>query len=190
MIYSSRGYRSKFGPVELGADEDHEVMALTVLKSEFADKAPPSARLNAGPTWHDVQDDFTLRYEGHVVGNIRLATDAASSASLWEWQITVPMMVPDWARGSAGCYEMCFEAFAAAFGRFLVETSPERLVRAWELERAAMARRGNLSTERPPARTIVELEDAERKVTIALPEDDLLSAVDRAFNKLTKNDSV
>ena len=165
-------------------------MASTVPDSEFADKDPPSVRLNASPTWHDVQDDFTLRYEGHVVGRIRLAADAASSASLWEWQITVPMMMPDRAHGSAGSHEMCLEAFATAFDRFLVETSPERLERAWEFERAAKARRGNPSTKRPPAQSIVELADAERKVAITPPEDDPLSAVARAFSKLMKDDSI
>jgi hypothetical protein len=127
MIYSSRGYLSKFGPVELSCDEDYKVMASTVLESDFADEDPSSVRLNASSTWHDVQNDFTLRYEGHVVGRIRLAADAASFASLWEWQITLPMMIPDWARGSAGSHDMCFDAFAAAFSRSLVETSPERL---------------------------------------------------------------
>lgn len=165
-------------------------MASTFLETESVGKDSPSVRLNASSTWHDVQDDFTLRYEGHVVGRIRLAADAASSASLWEWQITVPMMLPDWARGSAGSQEMCFEAFAMAFGRFLAETSPERLERGWEFERAAEARQRNLSTERPPAQSIVELADAERKIAIAPPEDDPLSAVDRAFSKLMKDDAV
>ena len=118
---------------------------------------------HASPTWDDVQDDFALRCEGHVVGRIRLAADASSADALWEWQITVSTMMPDWGRGSAGSHEVCFEAFAMAFGRFLVETSPERLERAWESERAAKARRGNPSTERPPARSIVELADAEPK---------------------------
>jgi hypothetical protein len=158
-------------------------MASKVPDSEFAGKG-----LNASPTWDDVQDDFTLRYEGHVVGRIRLAADASSADVLWEWQITVPMMMPDWARGSAGSHEVCFEAFATAFGRFLVETSPERLERAWEFERAATARPGNPSTERPPAQSTVEL--AEPKEAITPPEDDPLSAIDRAFSKLMKDNSV
>jgi hypothetical protein len=63
---------------------------------EVAENAPPSIRLNASLTWHDVHDDFTVHYEGHLVGRIRLAGDASSVDSRWEWQITVPMEMPEW----------------------------------------------------------------------------------------------
>lgn len=104
MIYSSRSYLSEFGPLELSSDQDYKVMASTVLESNFTDEDPSLVRLNTSSTGDDVQNDFTPRYEGHVVGRIRLAPDAASSASLWEWQITLPVMIPDWARGRAGSH--------------------------------------------------------------------------------------
>jgi hypothetical protein len=90
--------------------------------------------LNASPTWPGVKDDYVLRYEGHQVGRIRLAETA------WEWHITVPMAMPAWAQGSTNNIDECRRAFAAAWKRFLNETSPERLERAWELERAVAAR--------------------------------------------------
>jgi hypothetical protein len=163
---------------------------------EVATEASQSIQLNASLTWHDVQDDFTLRYEGHIVGRIRLAADACSADSLWEWQINVPMEMPDWARGSAGSREECVVAFAVALGRLLAERSTERLDRAWDLERAAEARRSKLSIEKPPARSAVELEDAGPKEPIRLEdagpkepippsEEDALAAIARALSQLT-----
>jgi hypothetical protein len=90
--------------------------------------------LNASPTSPGVKDDYILRHERYVIGRIRFAETA------WEWQITVPMAMPTWARGSTDNLDECKRAFAAAWGRFLNEASPERLQRAWELERAVEAR--------------------------------------------------
>lgn len=91
--------------------------------------------LNAVPAWPGIKDDFILRYEGHEVGRIR------KLAGVWEWAITIPMAVPAWAQGSTADLEDCKKAFAAAWGRILTSTPPERLDRAWELERAVEARR-------------------------------------------------
>jgi hypothetical protein len=96
--------------------------------------------LNASPTWFGVKDDYVLRYEEHVIGRIRLAETA------WEWHITVPMAMPAWASGHADSLDECKRAFAAAWGRFLSETSPTRLERAWELDRAAEARQQRMGT--------------------------------------------
>lgn len=90
--------------------------------------------LNANPTWPDVKDDYSLRYEGHRIGRIRRAE------KVWEWQITVPMAMPNWASGNAASLDECRQAFAAAWGRLLKETDPARLERAWELDRAAEQR--------------------------------------------------
>jgi hypothetical protein len=89
------------------------------------------------------------------------------------------------ARGSAGSREECFKAFAIALSRFLVETSPERLERAWDLERGAEARRSKLSTEKLPARSAVEFEDARPKETIPPSEEEALAAIAQALSKLT-----
>ncbi len=99
-----------------------------------------SITLNASPTWSGVKDDYVLRYEGHTIGRIRRVETA------WEWHITIPMAMPAWARGSADSLDECRKAFAAGWGRFLNETSPARLERAWELERAAEARRQRMGT--------------------------------------------
>ncbi|MDI1262455.1 MAG: hypothetical protein PS018_04265 [bacterium] len=90
--------------------------------------------LNASLTWPDVKNDYTLRYDGHAIGRIRFDTVT------WVWQITIPMAMPDWASGTADSLDGSKRAFAAAWGRILSETKPDRLERAWELERSAEAR--------------------------------------------------
>ncbi len=92
--------------------------------------------LNATPAWPGIKDDFILRYEGHEVGRIRHVQGA------WEWAITIPMAMPEWAQGRVGNIEECKKAFVAAWWRILTTTSNERLERAWELARAAEARLG------------------------------------------------
>ena len=90
--------------------------------------------LSAGLTWPDVKNDFILRHDGLAIGRIR------QDGGTWKWQITMPMTMPLWARGTADSLEESKRAFAAAWGRLLNETSDERLERAWELVRAAEAR--------------------------------------------------
>jgi hypothetical protein len=58
----------------------------------------------------------------------------------WEWQITIPMAMPEWACGTTISLDESKRAFAAAWGRLLQETSVARLERAWELGRAVEAR--------------------------------------------------
>jgi hypothetical protein len=91
--------------------------------------------LNASPAWPGVKDDFILHYEGHEIGRIRRL------GGTWDWTITIPMAMPAWAQGSADNLDDCKKAFAAAWGRIITTTSPDRLERAWEFERAAEARR-------------------------------------------------
>jgi hypothetical protein len=94
-----------------------------------------SITVSASPTWPDVKNDFQLRYEGHLIGRIRFSDPG------WEWHVTIPMAMPPWAQGSAPSLDEARKAFAMAWGRLLSETSPARLERAWELERAVEARR-------------------------------------------------
>ena len=96
--------------------------------------------LTASPTWPGVADDYILRFEEHSIGRMRLAEGG------WEWHLNVPMEMPVWARGRTNNFEECRNAFAAAWGRFLKETSPTRLERAWELERAFEARQRRMGT--------------------------------------------
>jgi hypothetical protein len=56
------------------------------------------------------------------------------------------MALPEWAEGSAASRDEGFKALAAAWGRLLAQTNPERLQRAWELEKAFEARQQRLVT--------------------------------------------
>jgi len=95
--------------------------------------------LKASLKWPDVKDDYVVHYEGHLIGRIRLG-DPRYEQGTWEWSITVPMAMPDWANGTAENRDACMKDFTAAWGRFLKEADRARLERAWKLERAAAAR--------------------------------------------------
>ena len=82
----------------------------------------------------DVPDDYAVDFEGHSIGRVRL------EATSWLWSISIPMGVLDWAEGTASTRDDGFKALAAAWGRLLHETRPDRLQRAWELEKAFAAR--------------------------------------------------
>jgi hypothetical protein len=106
--------------------------------------------LKASLKWPDVKDDYVVRYDGHLIGRIRVGDKRYEQGTTWEWSITIPMAMPDWVRGSSENRDACMEDFTAAWGRFLKETDPARLERAWELERAFAARhqrRGMRETE-------------------------------------------
>jgi len=96
--------------------------------------------LKASLKWPEIKDDYVVRYDGHLIGRIRLGGEQHAQGTTWEWSITVPMAMPDWASGSAENRDACMKDFTAAWGRFLKETDPARLERAWELERAFAAR--------------------------------------------------
>ncbi|HKU06832.1 MAG TPA: hypothetical protein VJR30_12255 [Bradyrhizobium sp.] len=90
--------------------------------------------LKSSLTWPDVKDDYVLRYEGHRIGRIRFASP------VWEWHINIPMALPAWAQGTTANLDDARKAFATAWGRLLAQTSPDRLERAWDIERSAEAR--------------------------------------------------
>src|SRR3954470_20773806 len=96
--------------------------------------------INAQPRWPDVRDDYIVQYEGHSIGRVRL------DGTHWLWSISIPMAVPDWAEGATPSRDQSFKALASAWSRFLSQTSPERLQRAWELEKAFEARQQRIAT--------------------------------------------
>jgi hypothetical protein len=109
--------------------------------------------LKASPKWPGVTDDYVVRHEGHSIGRIRLGGERYGQGNTWEWTIDVPMAMPKWARGSAESRDACMKDFTAAWGRLLKETSPERLERAFELERAVAARQQAMGKSKPEATT-------------------------------------
>jgi hypothetical protein len=86
--------------------------------------------IDAHLRWPDVRDDYSVRFDGHSIGRVRL------DGAVWVWSITIPMALPEWAEGTSASRDEGLKALAAAWGRILRETSPERLQRAWELETA------------------------------------------------------
>jgi hypothetical protein len=101
---------------------------------------PTKITIDARPRWPDVRDDFVVEFEGHSIGRVRL------DGTHWVWSITIPMALPDWAEGTAASRDDGFKTLANAWSRFLTQTSPERLQRAWELEKAFEARQQRIAT--------------------------------------------
>ena len=101
--------------------------------------------IDASLRWPDVRDDYVVHFQGHSIGRVRL--DGAG----WVWSITIPMALPDWAEGMTASRDDSFKALAAAWGRLLSETSPERLQRAWDLEKAFEARQQSTAAAEPNA---------------------------------------
>jgi hypothetical protein len=103
--------------------------------------AKKTITLNARLKWPDVKDDYVVWHEEHAIGRIRLVADPKTPAAPWEWSVTVPLAMPGWASGTAESRDTCIKEFNSAWARFLKETPPRRLERAWEFERASQSRR-------------------------------------------------
>ena len=99
--------------------------------------------INAQLRWPDVKNDYVLQFERHSIGRARL------DGTNWVWSITIPMALPEWAEGTAANRDESFKALAAAWGKLLTQTSPERLQRAWELEKAFEARQQKAAATEP-----------------------------------------
>jgi hypothetical protein len=95
--------------------------------------------INAHLRWPDVNHDYIVEFDGHTIGRVRL------DGTIWVWSITVPMAVPEWAEGTSANRDESFKALAAAWGRLLTRTDPERLQRAWDLEKAFEARQQKMA---------------------------------------------
>jgi hypothetical protein len=78
--------------------------------------AKPTA-LNASPKWPDVKDDYIVRYDGHLVGRMRLAGERYAHGTTWEWSITVAMAMPAWANGTAEKPRCVHEGFHGRVGK-------------------------------------------------------------------------
>lgn len=90
--------------------------------------------LNLRLRWPDANDDYLVYFEGHSVGNLRLVESG------WEWAISIPMGLPEWAKGRTESRDESVKAFATAWARLLSQTNPDRLQRAFEFAKAAESR--------------------------------------------------
>jgi hypothetical protein len=99
--------------------------------------------IDARLRWPDVPNDYVVQFEGHSIGRVRL--DGAH----WVWSIAIPMALPDWAEGASASRDESFKTLASAWSRLLSQTSPERLQRVWELEKAFEAREQTTAPAKP-----------------------------------------
>lgn len=93
-----------------------------------------SISLEAKLRWPDVKDHYIILHEGHAIGNVH------RSGESWSWSISIPMGLPDWSVGSTSSLHEGIKGLGNAWASILKSTRPERLQRAWELEKAAEAR--------------------------------------------------
>jgi hypothetical protein len=106
---------------------------------------PPTKKiaLNARLRWPDVKDNYVVSYEGHDIGSVY------KMGNRWAWSVTVPMALPDWTTGYAPDLHEGIKALGTAWTRVLSQTSPERLERAWEIEKSALARDAAVASANP-----------------------------------------
>lgn len=67
--------------------------------------------------------------EGRPIGRIRAAYDHVNPRPIWSWNITVPLPMGAWSRGSAETLDAAKDAFRAAWERFYSSLSPEQIAR-------------------------------------------------------------
>ena len=99
--------------------------------------------INAQPRWPDVKDDYVLQFEGHSIGRVRL------DGPIWVWSITIPMALPEWAEGTAANRDECFKTWRPLGAGCWRRPDPERLQRAWDLEKAFEARQQKTAAVNP-----------------------------------------
>lgn len=75
------------------------------------------------------EGDFTVMREGRPIGRIRSSFDHVSNKPTWSWNITVPLPVGAWTRGSSESLSTAKDAFRAAWERFYAGLTPEQIDR-------------------------------------------------------------
>jgi hypothetical protein len=75
------------------------------------------------------EGDFTVIHEGREIGRIRGTFDHVSTKPMWSWNITVPLPMAAWTRGSADSLSAAKVAFREAWERFYASLSPEQIER-------------------------------------------------------------
>lgn len=89
--------------------------------------------LNVGLTWPEVGHVFSVGYQGWIVGKVWFATDRQTDAAPWEWQLCIPMTLPDDAQGVARSKREALQAVADCLHRVILRTPADRLERAFRL---------------------------------------------------------
>ena len=73
--------------------------------------------------------DFTVIHDGREVGRIRKAEDHVHATEIHVWNITVPLPMAAWTRGSAESLDAAKAAFRTAWERFYSGLSKDEIAR-------------------------------------------------------------
>ena len=71
--------------------------------------------LNARLKWLHVPDEYVVWQDEHAIGRIRRGAESDGQGSIWEWYISIPMQLPEWASGTAESRDACMKAFSVAW---------------------------------------------------------------------------
>ncbi|PDT71753.1 hypothetical protein CO683_00920 [Bradyrhizobium ottawaense] len=85
--------------------------------------------------------DYHVYREGRLIGRIRKTEDHVHGSVVWSWNITVPLPVSAWTRGSADSLEAAQKAFRAAWEQFYASLSPEQIARWHHTQDARIVRK-------------------------------------------------
>jgi hypothetical protein len=78
-------------------------------------------------TWPDREADYVVICDELYVGRIVLRADALSGTDAWVWEITIPLPMPSWAKGSNRTYDGARNGFREAWERFEAQSSPAQM---------------------------------------------------------------
>lgn len=91
--------------------------------------------LKLSQAWPEIKDIYSVGFQGTSIGKV-WRTHSRGEGDLWDWQVSIPMQLPDNTKGQAGSLNEALNAFAAAFGTLVTTTPPERFDRAMKLLQA------------------------------------------------------
>ncbi len=74
-------------------------------------------------------DDYSVIRDGRDIGRIRKAADHVKGGETWVWNITVPLPMAAWTRGSEASLDAAKDAFRKAWESFYSSLTPEQIAR-------------------------------------------------------------
>jgi hypothetical protein len=77
--------------------------------------------------WPDREADYVVICDDLYIGRIVLRTNAETATDAWIWEITIPLPMPDWAKGSRQNYDDARADFQTAWKRFEAQSTPAQM---------------------------------------------------------------
>jgi hypothetical protein len=88
------------------------------------------------------ENDYSVYFEGRVVGRIKMTVSKAENPAPWEWSINPPLPIPSWGNGAVATKEGAMVAFRSAWNRFYARLTPAGIAQWHAVDDAARKRSG------------------------------------------------